>query len=109
MAIPKISFEAFQTLFIKWQCWVQSVPAKPRTFEDWMLTWLDWLDYPPEAIKALKQKDTGVSAHLAKNYPVIFAPEFDADYYYRQMFEEIAEAAGRPVAEVRRALLTLVK
>ena len=109
MTTPKISFDAFQTLFVKWQCWVQNGADKPRTFEDWILAWLEWLDYPPAAIKALKQVDTGVSATLAKHYPAIFAPDFDVDQYYARLTEEIAEATNQPLADVKRSLLTLMK
>ena len=107
MEKPKITFEAFQVLMTRWHGWIMHHSLDhPRSFEDWVLGYLNWLGYSQHTLKTLSAED--LSTRLVEQYPGLFDPDFDVDKYYDTLTEEIAEANGEIVSDVKRRALALV-
>ena len=105
----KINFEAFQALFLKFKALTETFDSPhPRTIEDWVETWLKWMQYPPSVIKSLDK--INVTDTLLEIYPWIVKEDFDADEYYDALEADTARMNGYKAAlEEKPRKFTLVK
>ena len=81
---------------------------RPRTFEDWLVSWLEWLGGSRVALNILARED--LTAKLDEQFPGVFDKDFDVDKYYERLAEETAEMNNETVHDLNRRIdLKLVR